>query len=418
MANNTSKIGFSYFSSKEYLLNRPLNAWLPALQRWGSSMVILAGNFDLAVPEDVFICAQNNHLEPVVHFKTVLPTARAYNDAALMLDIYKKWGAQYVILGHQPNDQTTWPVASWHYETLVDRYLDRFIPLANHAVRIGLQPVLAPMHPGGDYWDCAFLELFLSGLKRRRMQRILNKLVLSSYGYTFHKPLSWGEGGPERWPGSKPYLTPEDQEDQIGFHNFEWAQAASQRITGEKLPVIILDAGRPGPAFDQHRDENAFNSMRQIFAVCNKSKEKDPGQTPVFNEKVLACTFSLDTLQALMGQEFSVEGLDRLFDTGLQRRGKAVLSENQEKQISHYLLLPSYDSGVSDVVLNKVKPLIKHLRPTVGFSLEEASYASKVSIFPDPFLFKDEHINALRKAGCKVEILPNSGIEIATYLQG
>jgi hypothetical protein len=93
-------------------------------------------------------------------------------------------------------------------------------------------------------------------------------------------------------------------------------------------------------------------------------------------------------------------------------------SDGDHKFLSHYLLLPSYASGVSDVVLNKIRPLIKNLKPTVGFSLEEALHASKVSIFPDPNIFKDEHIRTLRQAGCKVEILPNSGIEIATYLQG
>jgi hypothetical protein len=80
-------------------------------------------------------------------------------------------------------------------------------------------------------------------------------------------------------------------------------------------------------------------------------------------------------------------------------------------------LLPSYAADVSDVVLNKVRPLIKKYKPTVGFSLEEAFCASKVSIFPDPYLFTDEQINRLRDAGCEVEILPQSGIEIATLLQ-
>jgi hypothetical protein len=88
-----------------------------------------------------------------------------------------------------------------------------------------------------------------------------------------------------------------------------------------------------------------------------------------------------------------------------------------QKHLAHYLLLPSYESGVSDVVLNKVRPIIKKLHPTMGFSLEEASHAEKVSIFPDPYLFKEQQINQLRSAGCEVEILPESGIEIATRLQ-
>jgi hypothetical protein len=414
MANNSPKIGFSYFASPEYYLDRPLNTWLSALHRWGCSLLILAGDFDLAIPEDVFMRAQEHGLDPVVHFKTVLPTARSLNDAALLLDVYKKWGVSYVILGDQPNIKQEWSIAKWHYETLVDNYLDRFIPLANHAVRIGLNVVMAPMQPGGDFWDCAFLELILSGLKRRKVDEILKSLVLSSYGYTYNKPLTWGEGGPERWPGSKPYYTPAGQEDQMGFNNFEWVQAASQRILGDRLPVIILDAGSPGPVLDTSGSESLEETVMQIVEGCRNSVQNGLN----FDELVYACTFNLETLQALMGEGFSIENLAPVFRSGNLIDDKSVLIEQGQKHLSHYLLLPSYSSGVSDVVLNKVRPLIKKFQPTVGFSLDEAACASKVTIYPDPILFKDEHINALRRAGCKVEILPESGIEIATYLQG
>jgi hypothetical protein len=135
------------------------------------------------------------------------------------------------------------------------------------------------------------------------------------------------------------------------------------------------------------------------------------------NESVIACTFNLETLKSLLGTEFSLEALTRLFLSQKQAEKKAKAHYEGHKPLKHYLLLPAYASGVSDVVLNKVRPLIKKYRPTVGFSLEEAACASKVSIYPDPVLFKDEQINQLRAAGCEVEILPQSGIEIATLLQ-
>ncbi len=413
MANNSPKIGFSYFASPEYFLDRPLNAWLSAFKRWRCSILVLTGDFDLAISEDVFLRAQENGLDPVVHFKTALPTARSLNDTALLLDVYKKWGVSHVILGDQPNTKQEGVIAKWHYETLVDNYLDRFIPLANHAVRIGLTPVMAPMQPGGDYWDCAFLELILAGLKRRKMDEILNTLVLTSYGFTYNKPLTWGEGGPERWPSTQPYFTPQGQEDQVGFHNFDWVQAASQRVLGDKLPVIILDAGRPGPTIDMYGEEPIEVNLEQIVAGLRHLEQSELN----FTESVFACTFGLETLQAMMGQGFSIESLGRIFQMADVREEKSALDENSQKRLSHYLLLPAYSSGVSDVMLNKVRPLIKKFQPTVGFSLEEAACASKVTIFPDPILFKEEHINELRKAGCQVEILPDSGIEIATYLQ-
>jgi hypothetical protein len=103
-------------------------------------------------------------------------------------------------------------------------------------MRIGLNPILAPLLPGGDYWDCAFLELLLDGLSSVKWTNSFERLTLASYGYTFHKPLLWGEGGPERWSGCKPYQTPEGHQDQIGFNNYEWVQASSQRMLGKRLP--------------------------------------------------------------------------------------------------------------------------------------------------------------------------------------
>lgn len=420
MVENNRNIGFSYFSSPEYLLMGQLEAWLPAIHRWGGTEVVIDSDFDIAVPEDFFIQAQNNNLSPIVHFSSSLPSAKNFNGCALLLELYKRWGVTKVILGDQPNNQRGWSNATWHYETFVETFLDRFIPLANHAIRIGLQPIFAPLEPGGDYWDSAFLELALTGLKNRKMDALLDSLILASYGYTFNKSLSWGAGGPERWPGSKPYQTPEGQEDQLGFHNYEWALAVSQCVTGNRMPVIILDAGRPYWQNDSKNENEAISSIKTILKACTSHHSKDEvsdKQNPLLNGHVIACIYSFDTLKSLLGERFSIEQLDTMFFTSNQKNGHNSHPSGEQKVFEHYLLLPAYASGVPDVVLNKVRPLIKTLRPTVGFSIEEAARASKVSVYPDPFLFNEEQINQLRRAGCNVEILPQSGIEIATLLQ-
>ncbi|MBW6465035.1 MAG: hypothetical protein K0B06_00840 [Brevefilum sp.] len=420
MADKSPQLGFSYFTEPEYLLAQHLHIWMPMLHKWGGKYVVLQANFDLAIPEDVFISAQNSGLEPFVHFNVHLPSARAFNDASAMIDIYKKWGVKNIILGDKPNVKNAWPIASWHFETLVDKYLDRFIPLANHAVRIGLNPILAPLLPGGDYWDCAFLELLLEGLKQRQMDQLIERLTLASYGYTFHRPLLWGEGGPERWSGCKPYQTPEGHQDQIGFNNYEWVQASSQRIIGKRLPVLILDAGRPSPSLESVVDNGAINSIQNLVNAYRMPQTLNPdllSEVPALNDLVMGCTFGLDTFRSLLGDEFSIESLKKVFFGDSFIKVKAVPGSGDVKYLKHYLLLPSYASGVPDVILNKVRPLIKKYQPTVGFSMDEAAFAAKVSVFPDPFLFPDEIINQLRAAGCQVEILPDSGIEIATQIQ-
>ena len=303
---------------------------------------------------------------------------------------------------------------------MVDRFLDRFIPLANHAVRIGIRPVLPPMQPGGNYWDTAFIELVLKGLKRRKLDTILESLILSSYGYNFNKPLSWGKGGPERWSASKPYLTPDGQEDQLGFQNFEWIQAYAKRQIGEELPVMILDAGNLGSNSIENQDDTTIETIQIIHQTLideYSCSDDNLNNKPEFNDSVFGCFFDLDTLKSKIDAPLTYDLLERIFNS--QKKGIIPADSKAEnsKVITNYLLLPLYKSGVSDAVLSRVRPIIKKYLPTIGFSIAEAKMAKKVMVYPDPTIFTDEQINQLRAEGCSVEILPDSGIKIATLLQ-
>ena len=420
MHKTIQSLGFSYFSTPEYLIRKRVETWFPLIKQLGGTQVILTADFSRAIPEDVFETARENGLEPIIHIKSELPLARKFNDLSIIFDSYSRWGVQYVILGDKSNSKSAWQGTGWQYDNLVDHFLDRFIPIANYVEQIGMTPVLPPLQPGGDYWDTAFLEKVLNGLKRRQMTALLEKICLASYGYSFGQLLSWGAGGPERWPSSKPYLTPEGQEDQIGFQNFEWIQAIALRVTGRKIPALILDAGNTGKSDIVQDSDSIIETIQLILASCRGSGNDSTAskeEYPHLNENLLGCTFSLDTLLQVFNGELSVGILGSIFKPGLEGFAKTRKVTDLEKQISHYLLLPWHDSGVSDVVLNKVRPVIKQLRPTIGFSVEEAASARKVTIFPDPLLFTDNVINHLRAAGCHVEVLPQSGIEIATHLQ-
>ncbi len=420
MSKNTRKLGFNYFNKPEYLTSKYVNEWLPVLKQLGASFVVFRGGYERSIPEDVFISAVGNELEPIVHLDAELPVTRKLNDVILIMDAYAKWGVKTIIFGDKPNTKGAWHEAGWHYENLVDHFLDRFIPMANYAVRVGINPVLSPMQPGGDYWDTAFIELIMLGLKRRKLSSILEKLVLSSYGYTCNKPLSWGKGGPERWSASKPYLTPEGQEDQLGFHNYQWVQAHAKRNIGEQLPVMVLEAGNPGLSSEIVDKDKTLEDIQRIFrALLNiqQSEVEDSGAVPDLDASVLGCIFDLNTIDQAVDNHLNPDILKSLFSGYQTSPEKTINVEGQRKGISHYLLLPSHKSGVSDAVLNKVRPIIKKIRPTIGFSINEASMAQKVMVYPDPLGITDEQINRLRAAGCSVEILPDSGIEIATYIQ-
>lgn len=419
MANIQQTLGFTYFSAPEFLIKNRIETWFPILKELGSKQLIIEASFDRAIPEDVFQTAYANNQEVIIHFTDELPLARKFNDVAILLDTYAKWGVKYIILGAKPNCKSGWSISGWRNDNLVDHFLDRFIPLADYIEKLGLTPVFPPLQPGGDYWDTAFLEMAIRGLKRRQMSSLLGKLCLASFGYTFNRSLTWGSGGPESWPSAQPYATPEGQEDQLGFNNYEWMQAIVERSTGRRPAVLIMDAGNPAGDFSLAGSDTAIERLQLIIEACAGSEADAELTLPQLDGSILAVAFDLDTLSMLLDGGLSLESLHSIFTSNIE---KVISSGNKspqnEKPIAHYLLLPAHETGVSDVVLKKVRPVIKQYSPTIGFSIEEAKLAKKVTIFPDPVIFTDAKISTLRAAGCAVEILPQSGIEIATLLHG
>lgn len=419
MSNIRQNLGFSYFSAPEYLVRNRVETWFPILKDLGSTQLILEASFDRAIPEDVFQLAYENQQEIIIHFTGELPLARKFNEVAVLLDAYARWGVKYIILGNKPNSKAGWAASGWKSDNLVDHFLDRFIPLADYVERLGLIPVFPPLQPGGDYWDTAFMEMAVRGLQRRQMGAVLEKMVVAGYGYTFNRSLTWGAGGPENWPGARPYGTPEGQEDQLGFNQYEWMQAVVERTCGVHPAALILDAGNPFAGQNVSGTSQPVEAVQLIVEACLAEDESESTERPDMDGSLVACTFDMDTLTDLLEGSLSFSTLNAIFNPG-EAEAKATASKSliDEKPIQHYLLLPAHETGVSDVVLNKVRPVIKRFSPTIGFSVEEAKMAKRVSVFPDPILFTDEKLNDLRSAGCTVEVLPQSGIEIATFLNG
>jgi len=88
--------------------------------------------------------------------------------------------------------------------------------------------------------------------------------------------------------------------------------------------------------------------------------------------------------------------------------------KGKEKSISHYLLLPSYEWGVVDWHLDLIRPFVKEHQPTIGFSLEEASKAVKVSVVGGIQAFSQDDLNTLKTSGCVVNRISRDGTSIAT----
>jgi hypothetical protein len=81
--------------------------------------------------------------------------------------------------------------------------------------------------------------------------------------------------------------------------------------------------------------------------------------------------------------------------------------------IDHYLLLPSYDWGIPENILERVRPIIREVRPTIGFSLIEAMNARKVTVWNEDSAFTDHDIQMLREAGCLIDEKVSKSLSVA-----
>lgn len=433
-ASNT-RYGFHYFPDPHHYRESDLRAWLPELRALGATWLTLVAPPERAIPEPFLRGLLDAGIEPVLHFRFPLSSPPAPDEMRLLLETYARWGVHYAALFDRPNRRMAWSTSEWARHDLVERFLDRFVPIANAAVRAGLVPVFPPLEPGGDYWDTAFLRTGLQALQRRGHARLLRKLVLGAYGWAANRPLRWGAGGPERWPGARPYRTPGGEEDQRGFRIFDWYIPIARAALGESPPLLLLGMGSLlndrtdplQPPIDEqlHAERNirlagAFAGERHTGAAGDPA---GPGDLP---PEVLAGTFWLlaaDRDSPHQDQAWfpsdggTLPAVGALRQWVSERAASATAKETPSAlPINHYLLLPRYEWGVADWHLDVIRPFIKRHHPTVGFSLQEAAMARHVTVLGGPQTFPEADLERLASAGCQVERIEGDGTSIASQM--
>ena len=446
MENSRSKaqnrLGFHYYPDTHHYRESDLRAWLPELKTLGASWLVLTAPTDRAIPELFLSGLVAAEIEPILHFQFSLTETPLPEDLTLLFETYARWGIRYVILFDRPNRRRAWSSRDWAQQQLVERFIDRFLPIAEAAIGAGLTPVFPPLEPGGDYWDTAFLRTAMLAVKRRSPRSVLSKLTLSAYASPGNRPLLWGAGGPERWPGARPYHTPPGEEDQQGFRIFDWYLTISRAVLGENLPIILLGTGcqlgaqgDPSlPAIDEetHTERN-LELIRALSDQARMEAKGDPSAT--IPSEVIAGNFWLLAADAGNGAAkkawFQTDGsslpivgaLKQWREThvptpeNMSPAPKSFEPEGLLRPIAHYLLLPTYDWGVADWHLEVIKPFIKNHRPTIGFSLVEAAQATRVTLLGGPQEFPDEILEDLRTAGCIVERIDGDGTSIASVME-
>lgn len=456
---NNTRLGFHYYPDTLHYRDSDLNAWLPELRALGAAWVTLVAPHDRAIPELFLRGLVGAGIEPVLHFHLPLEQQAQINDLRLLFHTYARWGVHYVVLFDRPNLRTSWPATGWAQSNLVERFLDVYLPLAQAALQAGLLPVFPPLEPGGDYWDTAFLRAALQGIQRRGHHLLLKRLVLGAYAWTGNRSLNWGAGGPERWPGARPYHTPQGSQDQRGFRIFDWYLTQVRAVGDIPCAVLLLGAGcRPGDQTDPSLppvDRVAHAKTNLAVTALMSGKPQQAGKDMVDLEgvepvppEVLASNFwllaaakesptaahawfqpdgnTLPVVGALRQWVARYEG-DRsplpeqvagITEPHVISPASAPASYPHKNghSIQHYLLLPTYEWGIADWHLDVIRPFVKKYRPTIGFSLKEAAQAARVTVIGGAQSFPETVLDELRSANCTVEQISGDGTSIASQL--
>ena len=436
----TTRLGFHYFPDTLHYREIDIHAWLPEFQSTGIPWLTLLAPSNRAIPEFFIRSLIHANIEPVLHFHLPLTRKPELGNLSLLFNVYAEWGVRYVALFDRPNLRRAWSGNTWAQSDLVERFLDLFLPVAELAVRTGLQLVTPPLEPGGDYWDTAFLRAALQGIQRRGQTSLVENLVLGAYAWVNERRLGWGAGGPESWPQARPYQTPAGQEDQRGFYIFDWYLAIAEAQLGNPLPVLLLGAGSPPAGYspksnppldlDAHTATHLNMARLMMGMPVDKALESDT-LWPV-SAHVLTCNFwllatglgspeasrawyladgsSLPIVTALRQLQSNTMGEISSPPTDHTSAGKTAIST---RPINHYLLLPQATCPDDEGMPAELWQFICQQHPTIGFSLEEAALASRVTIYGEQPDLTESNLSWLRSAGCTLEHLGGNGTSIA-----
>ncbi len=396
-----NRLGFHYYPDDRHYSQTDLRAWLPHLHSLRARWLVLRAGPDRAIPETFLRGVIEANIEPIIHLHTPICTTTA-SQLGSLLTAYGRWGLHYVVVFNPPNLRTSWPAHEWSRRALIERFTDALLPVLHAQRAAGLRAVLPPLEPGGDYWDTAFLVALLETLARRGQGALLHELTLAAYAWTYDRPVDWGAGGPSRWPEARPYHTPEGCQNQRGLRACDWYATTAAQAGLPSLPILIVAGGalRREPSPTLGPDPFIEQNLAAARAVLG-------GDLP---SSVLNFAFYPLVADSKHPDYASAwfEGPDqpRPVVTSLQRLLQSVAKgadDSRLKPIPHYLLLPSSAGASWLQEWSHLADFASAHRPSIGFSLDEARLAQRVTIAGGEDIVPRAVEQDLRAAGCHVE---------------
>jgi hypothetical protein len=399
----TKRLGFHYYPDDRHYTEKDLAAWLPALSALGAKWLTLRTTASRAVPESFVRGLLDAGITPIVQLPARLGSIRPA-DCSSLFEAYAHWGVRHVFIGDRLNNRAQWEPSEWGRPALVERCLDRMIPILQAQRAAGLQPVLPALEPGGDYWDTAFLSSMLAALQRRGQQSLLRDLTLGMYVWSFGRPMDWGHGGAKAWPSVRPYRTSAEVQDQRGFRAFDWYEQIARETVGRSLPMLVLGGG-VGPSWDPDSE----GETAELISMAQALASADVPETLLAFNLYLLCAEpdAAEHTSALYADVGSPRAAARALFALASQPANAP-GQAAAKTIAHYLLLPT-NGTLGREEWNSLAEYVLVWRPVIGFSASEASLASEVTLVGDTHAFSASVEGELRDAGCVVRrVIPQS----------
>lgn len=402
MIQSRTRVGYHYYPDDHHFTESELEQWLPILDALGAGWITLRASLSRAVPEHFIRALIDAGIQPVIHMPARLGGATEPEVPSLM-DRYARWGVRHVVIFDRPNLKSSWGTTSWSRHGLVERFLDQSLPYLQAMQSAGLQPVLPPLQPGGDYWDTAFLEASLLGLARRREHSLVQDMAIGTYAWTFGKQLDWGKGGPARWPEATPYYTPEGCQDQIGFRIFEWYSTISTRAVGKALPLLVIAGGELSTTDDAASVGTDEHAERNLSIARLLESDAVPENVIAFNFYLLASEpddpeHGKAWFPSLDRPRPVVKAFRRYFGQSTEPSPATT-----RKPHDHYILLPRHTDTDFTALWADLARIVSANHATVGFSIEEAALARRVTLVDSAPGFSEGIYRQLKEAGCNVD---------------
>jgi hypothetical protein len=396
MSLSQQKLGFHYYPDTDHYSESELQAWLPVLKSTGASWLTLQGHGSSMIPEFFLRSLATAGIQPIIHIHEPFGSLRMVQ-VYTQLKTYADQGVRFVVFYDRPNLRNSWPASAWSHEALVGRFIDKLLPILEAQKEMGLTPIFPPLEPGGDYWDTAFLENGLVLLQQQASDEVKTSLTLAIYMWSFGKPLDWGQGGRTRWTEARPYASADSCQDQRGFQINDWYQEIAVKVTGTKLPAIVV-AGGAGPSKVYATPEAIQIGNNEV--AHHLALHDLPEEIQNFNFYPLATAED----HADAGAAWYIRP-----DVEESKTKHRIMKTpcSSKKDIEHYILLGLSNQTNATELWSAIAPMVLSARATVGFSIDEAKRATRVSIVGDRRTIPTAYEQELTASGSEVERYEN-----------